>query len=160
MRCAPSYCTAVAGILFLLGGKKMKIKQISIFLENTAGRIADVTKVLKDNGVNLRAIMIADTADFGILRIITDDSQKALEVLTNARYTTRTTDVLGVLIKDEVGALYNVMSLFQTNGINIEYLYASLEKTDNTAVVIFKVEDVEKGLKVIEDNGISGVGKF
>ena len=159
-RCAPSYCTAVAGILFLLGGKKMKIKQISIFLENTAGRIADVTKVLKDNGVNLRAIMIADTADFGILRIITDDSQKALEVLTNARYTTRTTDVLGVLIKDEVGALYNVMSLFQTNGINIEYLYASLEKTDNTAVVIFKVEDVEKGHKVIEDNGISGVGKF
>ncbi|MCR4940512.1 MAG: ACT domain-containing protein [Treponemataceae bacterium] len=138
----------------------MKIKQISIFLENTAGRIADVTKVLKDNGVNLRAIMIADTADFGILRIITDDSQKALEVLTNARYTTRTTDVLGVLIKDEVGALYNVMSLFQTNGINIEYLYASLEKTDNTAVVIFKVEDVDKGLKVIEENGISGVGKF
>ena len=138
----------------------MKIKQISIFLENTAGRIADVTKVLKDNGVNLRAIMIADTADFGILRIITDDSQKALEVLTNARYTTRTTDVLGVLIKDEVGALYNVMSLFQTNGINIEYLYASLEKTDNTAVVIFKVEDVEKGLKVIEENGLSGVGKF
>ena len=138
----------------------MKIKQISIFLENTAGRIADVTKVLKDNGVNLRAIMIADTADFGILRIITDDSQKALEVLTNARYTTHTTDVLGVLIKDEVGALYNVMSLFQTNGINIEYLYASLEKTDNTAVVIFKVEDVEKGLKVIEENGISGVGKF
>ena len=138
----------------------MKIKQISIFLENTAGRIADVTKVLKDNGVNLRAIMIADTADFGILRIITDDSQKALEVLTNARYTTRTTDVLGVLINDEVGALYNVMSLFQTNGINIEYLYASLEKTDNTAVVIFKVEDVEKGLKVIEENGISGVGKF
>ena len=138
----------------------MKIKQISIFLENTAGRIADVTKVLKDNGVNLRAIMIADTADFGILRIITDDSQKALEVLTNARYTTRTTDVLGVLIKDEVGALYNVMSLFQSSGINIEYLYASLEKTDNTAVVIFKVEDVEKGLKVIEENGISGVGKF
>ena len=138
----------------------MKIKQISIFLENTAGRIADVTKVLKDNGVNLRAIMIADTADFGILRIITDDSEKALKVLTDAHYTTRTTDVLGVLIKDEVGALYNVMSLFQTNGINIEYLYASLEKTDNTAVVIFKVEDVEKGLKVIEKNGLSGVGKF
>ena len=138
----------------------MKIKQISIFLENTAGRIADVTKVLKDNGVNLRAIMIADTADFGILRIITDDSEKAIKVLTAANYTTRTTDVLGVLIKDEVGALYNVMSLFQTNGINIEYLYASLEKTDNTAVVIFKVEDVDKGLKVIEANGLSGVGKF
>ena len=70
-------------------GVFMKIKQISIFLENTAGRIADVTKVLKDNSINLRAIMIADTADFGILRIITDDSEKALAVLKEAKFTTK-----------------------------------------------------------------------
>ena len=128
----------------------MKIKQISIFLENTAGRIADVTKVLKDNGVNLRAIMIADTADFGILRIITDDSEKALKVLTDAHYTTRTTDVLGVLIKDEVGALYNVMSLFQTNGINIEYLYVSYGRDFKSPLAVLKVAgyaEVEPSLK-------------
>ena len=138
----------------------MKIKQISIFLENTAGRIADVTKVLKDSNVNLRAIMIADTADFGILRIITDDSEKALAVLKDAKFTTRTTDVLAVSINDKVGALHDVMALFQTNGINIEYLYASLEKTGDTAIIIFKVEDADKGLKVIEANGLSGIGSF
>ncbi|NLM00533.1 MAG: amino acid-binding protein [Treponema sp.] len=138
----------------------MKIKQISIFLENTAGRIADVTRILKDNNVNLRALMIADTADFGILRLIVNDSDKALEVLKNANFTTRTTDVLAVSISDKVGALHDVMTLFQKNSINIEYLYASLEKSTDTAVIIFKVEDVERGLKVIEDNGFSGANKF
>ena len=138
----------------------MKIKQISIFLENTAGRIADVTKVLKDNSINLRAIMIADTADFGILRIITDDSDKALSVLKEAKFTTKTTDVLAISISDKVGALHDVMALFQNNGINIEYLYASLEKTGDTAIIIFKVEDADKGLKVIEENGLSTVGNF
>ena len=138
----------------------MKIKQISIFLENTAGRIADVTKVLKDNSINLRAIMIADTADFGILRIITDDSDKAVSVLKDAKFTTKTTDVLAISISDKVGALHDVMALFQNNGINIEYLYASLEKTGDTAIIIFKVQDADKGLKVIEENGLSTVGKF
>ena len=138
----------------------MKIKQISIFLENTAGRIADVTKVLKDNSINLRAIMIADTADFGILRIITDDSDKALSVLKEAKFTTKTTDVLAISISDKVGALHDVMALFQNNGINIEYLYASLEKTGDTAIIIFKVEDPEKGLEVIKANGLSIAGSF
>jgi hypothetical protein len=141
-------------------GVFMKIKQISIFLENTAGRIADVTKVLKDNSINLRAIMIADTADFGILRIITDDSEKALSVLKEAKFTTKTTDVLAISISDKVGALHDVMALFQNNGINIEYLYASLEKTGDTAIIIFKVEDPEKGLEVIKANGLSTAGSF
>jgi hypothetical protein len=138
----------------------MKIKQISIFLENTTGRIAEVTGVLKAGGVNLRAIMIADTADFGILRVITDNYEKAIKVLSESKFTTRSTDVLAVSISDKVGSMHDVLSLFQKTGINIEYLYASLEKTGDTAVIIFKVEDVEKGLKVIEDNGLSGVGKF
>ncbi len=138
----------------------MKIKQISIFLENTTGRIAEVTGVLKAGGVNLRAIMIADTADFGILRVITDNYENAIKCLTEAKFTTRSTDVLAVSISDKVGSMYDVLSLFQKTGINIEYLYASLEKTGDTAIIIFKVEDVEKGLKVIEDNGLSGIGKF
>ena len=138
----------------------MTINQISIFLENTAGRIADVTKTLKDNSINLRAIMIADTAEFGILRIITDDSEKALSVLKEAKFTTKTTDVLAISISDKVGALHDVMALFQNNGINIEYLYASLEKTGDTAIIIFKVEDPEKGLEVIKANGLSTAGSF
>lgn len=138
----------------------MKIKQISIFLENTTGRIADVTKILKENKINLRAIMLADTQDFGILRIITDDSDNALKILKEANFTTKTTEVLAVSVSDKVGALCDVMTLFQQNNINIEYLYASLEKTGDSAVIIFKVEDADKGLVVIEENGLSSVGSF
>lgn len=138
----------------------MKIKQISIFLENAAGRLAEVTRVLKDGGVNLRAIMIADTADFGILRIISDDPDKAINILSDAKFTTKTTDVLAVTISDKVGSLAGVLALFEKNGINIEYLYAALDKVGETAVVIFKVEDIEKGLKVVESNGLSVATKF
>ncbi len=138
----------------------MKIQQISIFLENAAGRLAEVTACLRDGGVNLRAIMIADTADFGILRVIVDNPLKALQILSAANFTTKTTDVLSVTISDKVGSLADVLALFQKNGINIEYLYAALDKVGETAVVIFKVEDIEKGLKVVESNGLSTSAKF
>jgi hypothetical protein len=134
----------------------MKIRQISIFLENAAGRLAEVTRVLKQGGVNLRAIMIADTADFGILRVIVDDPDRALSILTNAKFTTKTTDVLAVTISDKVGSLADILAIFERDGINIEYLYAALEKVGETAVVIFKVEDLEKGLRVVESNGLGG----
>ncbi len=132
----------------------MKIKQISIFLENAAGRMAEVTRVLKAGGINLRAIMIADTADFGILRIIVDDPERALTVLHDANFTVKTTDVLSVTISDKVGSLADVLHLFEETGINIEYLYAALEKAGETAVVIFKVEDLEKGLAVVKAHGL------
>ncbi len=138
----------------------MKIQQISIFLENSAGRMAEVTRILKNGGVNLRAIMIADTADFGILRIIVDDPPHAIKVLTDAKFTTRTTDVLSVTIPDKVGSLSMVLDLFEKHSINIEYLYAALDKIDETAVIIFKVENIEKGLKVVEINGLGSSIKF
>lgn len=138
----------------------MKIQQISIFLENSAGRMAEVARILKNGGVNLRAIMIADTADFGILRIIVDDPVRAIKVLSDAKFTTRTTDVLSVTISDKVGSLSAVLDLFEKNSINIEYLYAALDKAGETAVIIFKVENIEKGLKVVESNGIGSASKF
>ncbi len=138
----------------------MKIQQISIFLENAAGRLAEVTRVLKDGGVNLRAIMIADTADFGILRIIVDNPDKALSLLKKAEFTTKTTEVLAVSISDRVGSLAGVLALFEKNTINIEYLYAALDKAGETAVVIFKVEDIEKGLAVVKDNGLTIAESF
>ncbi|MCQ2580277.1 MAG: ACT domain-containing protein [Treponemataceae bacterium] len=138
----------------------MKMKQISIFLENSTGRIAEVTRVLKEAGVNLRAISIADTADFGILRLITSDSEKTLDVLKKANFTTRTTEVLAVKLPDQVGSLHDVMVLFQKNGINIEYLYASFEVTEDSTVIIFKVEDPDAGLKVLKDNGFQAVSSL
>ena len=138
----------------------MSVKQISVFIENKKGKLAEATRYIAEHDVNLKALSIADTQDFGILRIITDDSDKALSVLKDAKFTTKTTDVLAISISDQVGALHDVMALFQNNGINIEYLYASLEKTGDTAIIIFKVQDADKGLKVIEENGLSTVGKF
>ena len=138
----------------------MKMKQISIFLENSTGRIAEVTRVLKEAGVNLRAISIADTADFGILRLITSDSDKTLDVLKKANFTTRTTEVLAVKIPDVVGSLHDVMLLFQKNNINIKYLYASFEMTKDSTIIIFKVEDADTGLKFLKDNGYETVDSF
>jgi len=130
----------------------MGIKQISVFLDNTTGRLSEVTKTLAGAQVNLRAISIADTADFGILRLIVDKSDKAVEALNNAGFTTRQTDVVAVEIEDTPGSLAKLMELFQQSKVNIEYLYASLEGQVGKAVVIFKIEDHEKGQKILGDN--------
>ena len=131
----------------------MGIKQISVFLENTTGRLSEVTKTLANANINLRAISIADTADFGILRLIVDKNDKAVDALNAAGFTTRQTDVVAVEIEDIPGSLAKLMELFQDSQVNIEYLYASLEGQAGKAVVIFKLEDHQKGLKILSDNG-------
>jgi len=138
----------------------MGIKQISIFLENTTGRLSEVTKTLADGGVNLRAISIADTADFGILRVIADKTDKAVEVLTKAGFTTRQTDVVAVEIDDTPGSLAKLMALFQESQVNIEYLYASLEGQEGKAVVIFKLKDHAKGQQILSSKGFKMADKF
>ena len=138
----------------------MGIKQISVFLENTTGRLSEVTKTLANAGINLRAISIADTADFGILRIIADKSEKAVETLTHAGFTTRQTDVVAVEIEDEPGSLAKLMALFQESQVNIEYLYASLEGQVGKAVVIFKLKDHEKGQNILSSKGFKLADNF
>ena len=138
----------------------MGIKQISVFLENTTGRLSEVTKTLAGAGVNLRAISIADTADFGILRLIADKTDKAVDVLNAAGFTTRQTDVVAVEIEDVPGSLAKLMELFQQSQVNIEYLYASLEGKGGKAVVVFKLEDHEKGRKILSDNGLKMAESF
>jgi len=138
----------------------MGIKQISVFLENTAGRLSEVTKTIAGAGVNLRAISIADTADFGILRIIADNNEKAISALSAAGFTTRQTDVVAVEIDDKPGSLARMMELFQKSEVNIEYLYASLEGQIGKAIVIFKLQDHEKGLKILNENGLKVADSF
>ncbi|MDR2177958.1 MAG: ACT domain-containing protein [Treponema sp.] len=138
----------------------MGIQQISVFLENNAGRLAEVTRTLAGAGINIRAISIADTADFGILRLIVDKRDDALRALNAGGFTTRVSDVAAVEIDDNPGSLARIMELFQKSKVNIEYLYASLEGTAGKAVVIFKLADHEKGLGIIKDNGLSVVEQF
>ena len=138
----------------------MGIKQISVFLENTTGRLSEVTKTLANAEINLRAISIADTADFGILRLIANKTDKAVDALAAAGFTTRQTDVVAVEIDDVPGSLAKLMELFQQSQVNIEYLYASLEGQEGKAVVIFKLKEHDKGLKILNDNGLKLADKF
>jgi hypothetical protein len=138
----------------------MIIKQISIFLENVSGRLAEVTKILADSKINLRAMTIADTADFGILRIITSTPDDAVAVLSQAGFMAKETDVLAVEVEDHPGGLAHVMDVFSKNKVNIEYMYASLERRQDKAVIVIKVEDVQKGIKIVEENGLKPVNSF
>jgi len=132
----------------------MGIKQISVFLENTTDRLCDVTQTLAKAGVNLRAINIADTADFGILRIVADKTDEAVNALSAAGFTTRQTTVAAVEIEDKPGSLASLLELFLGSGINIAYLYSSLEGGDGKAVVIFKLEDHDKGFEILKKSGV------
>jgi hypothetical protein len=138
----------------------MTVHQISVFLENKSGRLAEVTMLLGKGGVNLRAITIADTADFGILRLIVDDQDKALKLLRDAGFTAKVTEVYAIEIEDKPGGLARVMQTFEENNLNIEYLYATLEKNKDHAIVIFRVEDLEKAGKIIEENNLQTLAGF
>jgi len=138
----------------------MKVKQISVFLENTTGRLAEVTQVLGNGTVNLRAISIADTADFGILRLIVDTPNKTMELLKEAGFTAKITEVIGVRVDDKPGGLMKIMDIFNAEGVNIEYLYSSLISEEGDAVIIFRVEDIDHGLKIVETAGLKAISAF
>ena len=138
----------------------MAVRQISVFVENTSGRLAEVTRLLADAKVNLRAISVADTADFGILRLIVDDYDRAVAAFEKGGFTAKMTEVIGVEVPDRPGGLAEVMELFHREGVNIEYIYSSLEKHVDNAVVIFKVDNLEHGVKICEQNGLATVNGF
>lgn len=136
----------------------MRVKQISIFLENKSGRLAQVSRVLGENGINIRALSIADTTDFGILRLIVNDPDKAYQVLKEAGFTVSTTDVIAVEVTDAPGGLAEVLQLLNQSGINIEYLYAFIQKVSNAALVVFRVEQLDEAVKVLQQEGIRILG--
>ena len=133
----------------------MIIKQISLFLENSTGRLAGATDLLAEAKINLRAISIADTTEFGILRLIADQPEKAVKLLKEAGFAARETDVIAVEIADEPGSLARIMALFRDEGVGIEYLYASLEHRAGKAVIVMKVDNSVAALALLEKHGFS-----
>ncbi len=133
----------------------MFIKQLSIFVENKQGRLEKVISELGKNDINISALSMADTTDFGILRIITDQPEKAKEILKEAGVIAKLTDVMAVVIDDNSGGLASVLSLISQNGISIEYMYAFLGKVHGKALMVFKVSDAELTEQLLTDNGIS-----
>lgn len=133
----------------------MIIKQISLFMENSTGRLAGATDLLAEAKINLRAISIADTTEFGILRLIADQPEKAVKLLKEAGFAARETDVIAVEIADEPGSLARIMALFRDEGVGIEYLYASLEHRAGKAVIVMKVDNTVAALALLEKHGFS-----
>lgn len=132
----------------------MLIKQISVFVENKLGRIAEITGVIGDAGVNIRALSIADTSDFGILRLIVDKPDAALDALKKAGITVSLTDVVAVGIADTPGSFAKAVKAISDGDISIEYMYAFLSRTDSEAFVIMRIEDPDKGLEIMKKNGV------
>ena len=132
-----------------------ELKQLSVFVENKTGRLVEITGALAKSGVDIRALSIADTTDYGILRLIVNDPEKALESLKQSGMTVSLTTVIAVEIPDTPGALNNVVAILSENGISIEYMYAFLNPTKSSACVILRVEDNLKAAEVLNDSGIS-----
>ena len=132
----------------------MKVKQLSIFLENQSGRLAEVTNALGAQGINIRALSLADTSGFGILRLIVNDIAKAHGVLNSLGFTVRETDVIAVEMSDSPGGLSGILQALAEANINVEYMYAFVQKSKDNAVVIFRVESVDEAIKSLRGKGI------
>ena len=133
----------------------MQVEQISIFIENKFGRLAEVTRILGDAGINIRTLSLADTSDFGILRLIVNDSQKAKEVLKERGFTVSKTEVVAVEIPDRPGGLADLLQVLDADGINVEYMYAFVEHFEENAVMIFRFDETEKAIATIIAKGFN-----
>lgn len=133
----------------------MKVNQLSIFLENRAGRLAEVTRILSEAKVNIRALSLADTSDFGILRLIVSDFDKAKEKLKEEGFTVGRTSVVAVEVSDDPGGLHNILSMLQNAGINVEYMYAFVQQSGDSAVLIFRFDRTEQGIEILQKNNIT-----
>ena len=128
----------------------MYLKQISAFVENRPGRLAEITEILADNGIDLRALSIADTTDFGILRVIVDKPEEVAELLKSKRVTVTLT---AIKLPDKSGALSNMLRLLADNCVSVEYLYAFVSKSaDDAACVVIRADDNEKARNVLVSN--------
>jgi len=131
------------------------VEQISIFLENKAGRLAEVTRILAEAQVNIRALSLADTSDFGILRLIVNDCEKAKTELKAHGFTVGKTEVVAVEVSDQPGGLYYILRILQKSNVNVEYMYAFVQQSGANAVLIFRFDNMEEALKILKEKGVN-----
>lgn len=133
----------------------MRAEQISIFLENKAGRLAEVTESLRDGGVNIRALSLADTQDFGVLRLIVSDTEKAREILKERGFAVGKTNVVAVEVPDKPGGLHAILDVLRKGEVNVEYMYAFVRQSGDNAVMIFRFNDTDAALSLLTENGFA-----
>lgn len=132
----------------------MTIKQLSVFVENKPGRLSEITEILEKNQIDIRALSIADTTNFGILRIIVNNPDKAQDALKDAGFTVSLTNVIAIGVDDKPGGLARVVTYLASSGISVEYMYAFISKEEQSAYVIIRVEDNASAIKVLEANKV------
>ncbi len=133
---------------------QMYIQQISIFLENRVGKLNQVTNLLAKFGIDIRTIALADTNDFGILRLIVNDTEKALSVLQENNFTAKLTNVVAVKVLDEPGGLATILGKIDEIGVSVEYMYAYTKPVNKEAVMIFRFADDESAIKSLQDKNV------
>ena len=138
----------------------MAIKQLTVFVQNKKGTVVAVTDILSKSNINLRALSIAETQDFGILRMIVNDEVKAERVLSENGYLIKVIDVVGVKIGDEPGKLSEALGVLDKANINVEYLYAFMARTERHAYVVLRVEDNEIAESVLKNAGIKIISEY
>lgn len=132
----------------------MKVEQISIFLENRAGRLSEVTQTLSASGINIRALSLADTSDFGILRLIVSDNEKAKTALKEQGFTVGRTTVVPVEVEDTPGGLDAILNILSQQGINVEYMYAFVQQSGKNAVLIFRFDHTDQAIELLQEKGV------
>lgn len=135
----------------------MLIRQLSMFLENKEGRLSAALKVLADNGINISALSLADSDEYGVLRLIVDDADKAKQALTNAGITVATNNVIAIVMDDKPGGALAALELLSTNGISVEYMYACIAKVTGKAIMVVRADDCQKADKILSDGGYDTV---
>lgn len=135
----------------------MFVKQISVFAENKPGRLKEMTEVLGRSNINLVTLQVADTKEFGILRAITKDNDKAVKVLKENGFTVSVTELIGVDIDDTPGALGKILDIVADNGLSIEYLYSFARRDPGRAVILLRVDDTAKAVKALADNDVKTI---
>ncbi|MDD3985545.1 MAG: acetolactate synthase [Methanobacterium sp.] len=133
----------------------MKLKQLSIFLENRKGRLWKAINILSMAKINIRVLSIADTSDFGILRLIVPEPERAKQILEEANFIVKISDVIAVSVSDDPGALESILETLNNSKINIGYLYAFVEKKRDNAIVVIRTEDIDEGIEALENKGIT-----
>jgi len=133
----------------------MRAEQISVFLENKAGRLAEVTSILAEADVNIRALAVADTSDFGVLRLIVNNNQKAMEALKKRGFTVGKTDVVAVEVEDRPGGLNMILEMLHKAGINVEYMYAFVTQSGSNAIMIFRFDNIDEAIKCLLENNVT-----
>ena len=132
----------------------MKVEQIAIFIENRSGRLSEITNILAENSINIRAMSLADTADFGILRLIVNDTEKAKQILKDNGFTVGKTEVLVVEVPDKPGGLASALQTITEAGLNIEYMYAFSQKSGETGLIIFRFNEIEAAIEAFKKSGL------